>query len=129
MKRVYVSYVISRHWSANKKFTIELNLISGIINSNIVKSGIVNMIYWKAAQSFVGLMAVMTNPLKIVAVVSLPLVLVPCDASPVGWHDQGENKIDCDGRVGMSLGNCNLICTTTNRNGFEIEGKQKRFRF
>ena len=59
----------------------------------------------------------MTNLSKI----SLPLLLVVLSvtiASPVKWPDDG----NCDGVVGASIGNCNLNCQTTDRDGFEIEG-------
>ena len=62
----------------------------------------------------------MTN----LSMVSLPLLLVVLSvtiASPVEWPDKVDDG-NCDGVVGASIGNCNLNCQTTDRDGFEIEG-------
>ena len=62
----------------------------------------------------------MTN----LSIVSLPLLLLVLSviiASPVEWPDKVDGG-NCDGVVGASIGNCNLNCRTTDRDGFEIEG-------
>ena len=62
----------------------------------------------------------MTN----LSMISLPLLLVVLSvtiASPVEWPDKIDDG-NCDGVVGASIGNCNLNCQTTDRDGFEIEG-------
>ena len=62
----------------------------------------------------------MTN----LSMISLPLLLVVLsviNASPVEWPDKVVVG-NCDGVVGASIGNCNLNCWTTDRDGFEIEG-------
>ena len=78
----------------------------------------------KVKQSIVRLTGAMTNLSMIIAALSLPLLLVVLsviNASPVEWPDKVVDG-NCDGVVGASIGNCNLNCRTTDRDGFEIEG-------